>query len=46
MISESNLANHLETAFGVTPVNYSDWKLGNDVIRQSIDCLENILQEC
>ena len=47
MISESNLANHLETAFGVTPVNYSYWKLGNGVIHQSIDLsLQNILQEC
>ena len=47
MISESNLANYLETALRVTPVNYSYWKLGNGVIHQSIDLsLENILQEC
>ena len=47
MISESNLVNHLETAFGVTLVYYSYWKLGNGVIHQSIDLsLENILQEC
>ena len=47
MISESNLANYLETAFGVAPVNHLYWKLGNGVIHQSIDLsLENILQEC